>query len=60
MSYDDKASICKKLRKPETVLPTITQGSKVALRTAMSNIKSVEAALTGRINGDTILLRAVK
>lgn len=60
LSYDDKASICKKLRKPETVLPTITQGSKVALRTAMSNIKSVEAALTGRINGDTILLRAIK
>lgn len=60
LSFDDKASICKKLRKPENVLPTVTQGSKVALRTAMSSIKSVETPLNGRINGDTILLRAIK
>lgn len=60
LSYDDKASICKKVRKPEKILPTVTQGSKVALRTVMDNINAVSSPLTGRVNADTILLRIVK
>ena len=60
IGFDEKTSVCKKLRKPEKVLPTVTQGGKVALRTVLDNVKAISSQLTGRINGDTILLRTVK
>lgn len=55
--YDENISVCKTLRKPETVLPTVTKGKKTDLKKVMSNINSKESPLNGRINQDTILLK---
>lgn len=60
VGFDQKTSISKKLRKPEKVLPVVTQGGKVALRSVLDNINAVPSQLTGRISSDTILLRTVK
>jgi hypothetical protein len=58
--FDEKSSITKKLRKPEDVLKAVLSSGKVALRAVMDTIKCVPKAATGRINSDTILLRAIK
>lgn len=59
-SFDEKLSVGKKVRKPEQILPKIIEGGKVALRHSLTNIKAIEKTLTGRINGDTILMRVVR
>ena len=59
-AFDDTKSIQKKVRKPDVILPSVTQGGKVALRKIMDDIKAKESPLTGRINNDTILLRVTK
>jgi hypothetical protein len=58
--YDEKTSVTKKLRKPEETIKTVLEGGKVTLRKAMDNIKSKPKAANGRINTDTILLKATK
>jgi hypothetical protein len=58
-NFNETKSVQKKLRKPEVTLPEILNGGKVYLRSAMENIRAVESALTGRINEDTILVRAI-
>jgi hypothetical protein len=58
-NFNETKSVQKKLRKPEVTLPEVLNGGKVYLRSAMDNIRAVESALTGRINGDTILVRAI-
>jgi hypothetical protein len=58
-NFNETKSIQKKLRKPEVTLPEVLNGGKVYLRSAMENIRAVESALTGRINEDTILVRAI-
>jgi len=52
-------SIQKKLRKPKDIIPDVLEGGKVALRKILQKIRCKEKALSGRINKDTILLRAV-
>ena len=42
------------------MLPEVLSGGKVFLRNVMNSIRAVDSKLTGRINGDTILLRVVK
>jgi hypothetical protein len=59
LNYDATESIAKKLRKPEEVLPKVLESGKVALRKILPNVRSKEKKLTGRINGDTILLKVV-
>lgn len=59
LDFDEKTSIQKKLRKPEQVLPGVTQGGKIALRRIMENINAKPAPLNGRINGDTLILKVV-
>jgi hypothetical protein len=59
-NFDEKASIAKKLRKPEDILPLILEGSKVAARKTFDAIKSKNKTLTGRINDDIVILRAIK
>lgn len=59
LDFDEKNSIQKKLRKPEQVLPGVTQGGKIALRRIMENINAKPAPLNGRINGDTLILKVV-
>ena len=59
LNYDASESLCKKLRKPEDVLPKVMEAGKVALRKILPSIRSKEKKLTGRINADTILLKVV-
>lgn len=58
--FSEMKSVHKTLRKPETVIPEVLKGGKVFLRNVISNIRSKESCLTGRINSDTILLRSLK
>lgn len=60
IGFDETTSVCKKLRKPEKVIPTVTQGGKVALRSVLEDVNAIASPLTGRINADTVLLRTVK
>ena len=59
LNFSESKSVQKKLRKPEVTLPEVLKGGKVYLRNAIGNIRAVESALTGRINKDTILVRAI-
>lgn len=59
LNFDTTESVCKKLRKPEDVLPKVIESGKVALRKILPTIRAREKKLTGRINADTILLKAV-
>jgi hypothetical protein len=58
--FSEMKSVQKTVRKPEVLVPKIVEGGKVFLRNVLSEIKAVETKLTGRINGDTILLRVMK
>lgn len=58
--FDEKASVTKKIRKPNQVLPSVLSGSKVALRKLMNGIRAKPGRLTGRMGKDTIILRTVK
>lgn len=59
LNFDVNESISKKLRKPNDVIPKVLDAGKVALRKILPNIRCKENKLTGRINKDTILLKAV-
>jgi hypothetical protein len=59
-NFVETKSVQKKLRKPEVVLPEVINGGKVILKNILTNIRAVENNLTGRINGDTILVRVIK
>ena len=58
--YDTDASLTKKVRKPEQVIPQVLNAGKVDLRSIMKNLTTNDAQANGRINKDTILLRVVK
>jgi hypothetical protein len=60
IGYDEKLSVAKTLRKPKEQIKEFQAAGKVALRKFLDNIRAVEIALTGRLNGDTILLKSVK
>mgnify|MGYP003666529998 CR=1 FL=1 len=60
INFNETKSVQKKLRKPEVTLPEVLKGGKIYLRSAIDNIKAVDSALTGRINGDTILVRCIR
>lgn len=57
LNFSDTESMGKTIRKPADVLPKIMNGGKVYLRKALDEINSKGKKLTGRINGDIILLR---
>ena len=59
LNFEESQSVCKKLRKPEQILPKTLEAGKVALRKLLPSIRAKEKKLTGRINKDTILLRAL-
>lgn len=59
LNFDASESICKKLRKPDEVLPKVIESGKIALRKILPSVRSKEKKLTGRINGDTILLKVL-
>lgn len=55
--FDTEKSMQKTLRKPEQQLAEFLKCGPVKCQTFFSEIKSMEIALTGRINPDTILLK---
>lgn len=59
-NFVEDTSVCKKIRKPHEVIPSIVTAGKVALRHLMDNIKAVQSQLKSRINEDTVLLRVIK
>lgn len=59
LNFDAAESIAKKLRKPEDVIPKVLEAGKVALRKILPGIRAKDKKLTGRINRDTILLKAL-
>lgn len=58
--YDEGLSVQKTLRKPEETLKEFKKAGKVALRKFLDDINSVEIKLNGRLNSDTVILKAVK
>ena len=59
-NFVETKSVQKRLRKPEAVLSEVMNGGKVVMKNILTNIRTVENNLTGRINGDTILVRVIK
>jgi hypothetical protein len=57
--YDANKSTQKTLRKPQEQLKSFQACSKVELRKYLDSVKTTEIKLTGRINSDTILLKAL-
>lgn len=58
--FDEKTSITKKLRKPTEQVNKLMNGGKIVLRKFMDEIKCKPKMANGRINIETILLRAIK
>ncbi len=58
IGFDEAKSVQKTLRKPEEQLKEFKAAGKVALRKFLEDIKAVDIKLNGRINEDTILLKA--
>jgi hypothetical protein len=59
-NYDPDMSCQKTLRKPEQQLKELLAAGKVQLRKFMDNVKAVASVPNGRINADTLIVRAVK
>ena len=53
-------SVGKKVRKPEMVVPTILSLGKVPLKKVLDDLTTSQIQPNGRINKDTIILRAIK
>ncbi len=58
-NFNEDTSFSKTVRKPEKVLESVLSGGKVALRKVMDGIRSKQYKLNGRVNKDTVLLRAI-
>lgn len=58
--FDPDNSTTKKIRKPQEVLNRVLTGGKIVLRKLMDEVKTTASNPTGRINGDTILLKVVR
>ena len=58
VGYDESKSIQKTLRKPGETLKEFKKSSKVKLRKFMDEIKTTDIKLNGRLNADTIILKA--
>ena len=58
--FDVEKSYQKTIRKPNEILNFIINEPKVSIRKKFDSIKSKKQSLSGRINGETILLRTIK
>ena len=58
--FNVETSVQKTLRKPEEKLKEFKESGKIKLRTYLDNINAVDIKLNGRINTDTIILKAVR
>lgn len=57
LNYDTDTSIQKTLRKPVEVLERVHTGGIQAFKNTLNSIKATDVKLTGRLNGETILVR---
>lgn len=60
INFDPERSVCKKLRKPEQGIKTVLDSGKVVLKKFMDTLNTKVIVPNGRINENTILLRAIK
>jgi len=60
LGFDEKLSVAKTLRKPQEQMKAFMGAGKIQLRKFMDNIRATEIALTGRLNGDTVILKSIK
>lgn len=59
-NYDETTSIKKRLRKPKETLQKVLDGGKIVLKKLMSELTTKPIEVNGRLNDDTIILRAIK
>lgn len=59
-NFDETLSTQKTLRKPLDIIGKIPKGKKTELKKMFKDITSKDSILNGRLNVDTILLRAIK
>lgn len=59
VGYDENKSVQKTIRKPEEILKEFKKAGKVKLRKFLEEINAVEVKLNGRMNTDTIILKAL-
>jgi len=57
--FDEKTSMVKKLRKPESVLPIVMESGKVGLRKILPELSTKPIKPNGRINEDMVILRVI-
>jgi hypothetical protein len=60
IGYDEEKSVQKTLRKPEETLKEFKNAGKIKLRKFLEEIKTTDTKLSGRINEDTIILKALQ
>ncbi len=60
IGYDEDKSVQKTLRKPEETLKEFKAAGKIKLRRFLEEIKTTDTKLSGRINEDTVLLKALQ
>jgi hypothetical protein len=58
IGFDEHQSVCKTLRKPDEKLKEFKAASKVQLRKFLDSINATDTKMNGRLNEETILLRA--
>ena len=59
-NYDPDLSIKKKLRKPSDTIQKVLDGGKIVLKKLMSDLTTKPIEVNGRLNDDTIILRAIR
>lgn len=58
LNFNEELSLQKTLRKPEMQLNEFTNANKVTLRKFLENINGKAATMNGRLNEDTVILKA--
>ena len=58
--FDEKESFVITLRKPEDILPQILKTTERKIDKLLDGLTTKRQKATGRINGDTVILRAIK
>lgn len=58
LNYDITKTICKVLRKPDSILPTIISEARVAARNCLRDVKSKNKTASGRLNDKFLILKA--
>ena len=58
INIDADSSVWKKVRKPESIIPQIMAANKIGMKKIFEGINSKCSKMTGRINSDTVILKA--